>query len=536
MGTKGGNGNGNADGKSTYAKFETAVKEIKLLGSANALLSWDQETYMPPKGGAWRAEQLSLLAGLVHDRLVADEMGEMLERLRGPAERGELEPREATNVREVARSFERERKLPADLVREMAKQASLSQEAWVKARKASDFSIFAPFLEKTVELKRKAASLLGYETDQGEIYDALLEDFEPATKTRDLVPVFDRLRGSLVKLVQAIQASGRRPDLDLSPSRGLAAAAAAGGARREAKARLFPVERQREFALAVAKDMGFDLEAGRLDVSAHPFCSGLQVRDVRMTTRYDERDIVMALFGVMHETGHALYEQGYDPANAGTPMAEAVSSGIHESQSRLWENQVGRSRPFWRHYYPKLQATFPEGLGDVDIDRFYFAINEVTPSFIRVEADEVTYNLHILLRTELERELIAGRIQVSDLPRLWNQKMQEYLGVTPPSDAKGVLQDIHWSLGLYGYFPTYTLGNLYAAQFFAAARQDIQGLEGKIGRGELAPLREWLRDKIHRHGQRFRAHELVREVTGKPLDPDVFAGYLQTKFGEIYGV
>jgi carboxypeptidase Taq len=524
MASNGGNG--------TYDKFEKSVKEIRLLSSANALLSWDHEVNMPKKGGEWRAEQMALLAGLIHDRMVSDEMGEMLEHLSGPAKSGGLAPERATNVREVARSFEREKKLPAELVKETARTQTLAQEAWVEARKASDFAHFAPMLDKMVDLKKQAAAYLGWDKQKGEIYDALLEDFEPGTLTRELTPVFDGLRSETVALVKAIQATGSRPDLDLSPERGLAR----GGGQPQQPARVFPTDKQKEFAQAVARDMGFDFEAGRLDISAHPFCSGMSVKDVRLTTRYNEKDATMALFGVIHETGHGLYEQGYDPAHAGTPMAEAVSSGIHESQSRLWENQVARSRPFWKHYYPKLQATFGESLGDVAFDRFYFAINEVTPSFIRVEADEVTYNLHILLRFELERELLAGRVSVSDLPGLWNKKMQEYLGIAPPNDAKGVLQDIHWSLGLFGYFPTYTLGNLYAAQFFAKAKEDIADLEGNISRGELTPLREWLRDKIHRHGMRYRATELCRVVTGKALDSSFFTRYVKAKFGEIYGV
>jgi carboxypeptidase Taq len=282
--------------------------------------------------------------------------------------------------------------------------------------------------------------------------------------------------------------------------------------------------------------MGFDLEAGRLDVSAHPFCSGTCPRDVRLTTRFQERDMRSALFGSMHEAGHGLYEQGLDTAHEWTPMGSAVSLGIHESQSRLWENLVGRSRAFWAHWFPKLKETFPEALSDVGPDAFHFAINEVRPSLIRVEADEVTYNLHILLRFELEQELLSGAVSVSALPGVWNERMQRYLGITPPDDAKGCLQDIHWSFGLFGYFPTYTLGNLYASQIYAAARREMPDLEAKIAAGEMRPLREWLREKIHRRGMLHRPADLVREATGAAPSADFFTSYLKEKFGALYGV
>lgn len=498
--------------QAAYARFVALSKEIKTLSSIGSLLYWDQETMMPQKGAEFRAQQIGAISALSHDRFVSDEMGRLLDELAGPAASGALGPEAAANVRETRRLFDREKKLPTELVKEIAETQSLAQEAWVRARKADSFAEFAPWLEKNIALQKKVAELVGYEKEP---YDALLDVYEPGARAAEIAPLFAALRAEIVPLVQAIQRSGRRPP---------------------ALEGRFPREKQREFSLAVARDMGFDFEAGRLDISAHPFCSGFHPGDVRMTTRYDESDFRGALFGVMHEAGHALYEQGLDPRHTGTPMGEAASTGIHESQSRLWENLVGRSRPFWRHYYPKLQATFPDALGSLPFDDFYFAVNEVEPSLIRVEADEVTYNLHILLRFEIEQGLFAGRLSVSELPSLWKDKMEEYLGLRPPNDADGVLQDVHWSAGLFGYFPTYTLGNLFAAQFFAQAKKEIGDLDAKIGCGELAPLREWLREKIHRRGMLYRPQELCEAVTGKKLEPANFTGYLKTKFGELYGV
>jgi carboxypeptidase Taq len=495
-----------------YDRFIARVKELRALNGIGACLHWDQETQMPPKGAEARAEQLALITGIAHDRLVSDEMGALLDELAGPAASGALDPVRAANVREVRRVFDREKKLPTELVQEIAKTQSLAQEAWVAARKRSDFAAFAPWLEKNLALQKRRAELVGYETEP---YDALLDEYEPGARARDVAPLFAALRGEIVPLVAAIGAAPRKA---------------------EPIAGRFPKEAQRDFGMQVARDMGFDFEAGRLDVSPHPFCSGFHPLDVRITTRYDESDFRGALFGIMHEAGHGLYEQGFDLQHAGTPMAEAASTGIHESQSRLWENLVGRSRAFWTHYYPKLQAAFPDPLRSVDFERFYLAVNEVKPSLIRTESDEVTYNLHILLRFELEQALFSGALAVSELPGVWAKKMEEYLGVTPPSDAEGVLQDVHWSAGLFGYFPTYTLGNLYAAQFFDAAKKEIPDLEAKIGRGELLALREWLREKVHKRGMLWRPAELCRQVSGEPLDARYFTTYLKTKFGEAYGL
>jgi carboxypeptidase Taq len=357
------------------------------------------------------------------------------------------------------------------------------------------------------------ADKVGWDTEP---YDALMDEYEPGALAMDVQEVFDALKAELVPLVQAIKAAPRQPDLSILE-------------------RACPVAAQQSFSRRVLELMHFDFEAGRLDVSAHPFCSGTTPNDVRLTTRYDEHYFPGALFGTMHEGGHGLYEQGLSTEHTGTPMGSSVSLGIHESQSRLWENQVGRSRPFWNRMYPEFQQQFPS-MQSVALDDFYFAINNVRPSLIRVEADEVTYGLHIMLRFDIERQMIAGKLATHDIPEKWNTSFQELFGITPPDDKEGCLQDIHWAFGIFGYFPTYQLGNLYSAQFFAAAQAALPDLDEQIGRGEFGPLREWLRENIHQHGQRFRARELVERVTGQPLAHEPYMAYLRGKFGPLYGL
>jgi len=496
----------------SYDKLVLAWKEVSALGAVNGLLNWDQETYMPPKGAASRADMCALVSGVSHDKLVADSMGELLEKAEREVQ-GLGAPAQA-NVREIGRAFRRERKLPKELVTELSKTTSLSMQHWQKAKKENKFEEFAPWLEKIIGLKRKVADAVGFTTCA---YDALLDEYEPAATAEALAPMFAGLKEALVPLVAAIAKSDRRPDATILT-------------------RPYPVEKQKEFSLAVIGAMGFDLEAGRLDVSAHPFCSGFSPKDVRLTTRFQPNDMRSALFGCMHEAGHGLYEQGLDPAHEWTPMASAVSLGIHESQSRLWENLVGRSRPFWTRWYPKLLETFPDTLAGTSFEEFYFAINDVRPSMIRVEADEVTYNLHILLRFELEQELLSGKVSISDLPSVWNARMEQYLGIKPATDSEGCLQDIHWSFGLFGYFPTYTLGNLYASQIFAAAQRDMPDLNERIAGGDMIPLRRWLEEKVHRKGMLLRPADLVTEVTGEAPTADHFTRYLTDKFGALYGV
>jgi carboxypeptidase Taq len=495
----------------TYETFVGKVREINTFRAVESLLDWDQETFVPRRAAAHRAGQLALIAGFAHERLTSDELGNLLGALERDAQGGD--PVRATNVRELRRQFDRAVKIPTKLVQEIAMASSLAKEAWAKARKASKFADFAPHLQKLLELRRQVADHVGWKSEP---YDALMDEFEPGAKAADVQAVFDQVKAEVVPLVAAIKTAPQQP-------------------RREVLTRHCPQAQQAAFNRRLAEAMGFDFEAGRIDISTHPFCSGQTPTDVRMTTRYDEKYAPMSLFGTMHETGHGLYEQGLPVEHTGTPMANAVSLGIHESQSRLWENQIGRSRPFWEHFFPLLQREFP-AMADVTLDDWHFAINTVAPSFIRVEADEVTYNLHIMLRFEIEREMIGGKLAVKDVPARWNALMQQYFGLTPPNDAEGCLQDIHWSMGAFGYFPTYALGNLYAAQFCETARKALPDLDGQLRRGDMRPLLGWLRTNIHQHGMRYRAAELVQVVTGRPLSHQPFVDYLKGKFRPLYGL
>jgi len=494
----------------TYQQFIERVREINLLSSIESTLEWDQETYMPARGASTRAAQLAVIAGVAHEKLLNPELGRLLEKVEQEAD---PDPIVAANVREFRRVYDRKVKLPTRLVQEIASASALAKEAWAKARRESRFAHFAPHLERLLDLKRHVAEHIGYQTEP---YDALMDEFEPGARAAEIHNVFEGLKAELVPLVQAIATAPRQPDTTVLQ-------------------RPCPQPAQAELGRRIVAAMGFDFDAGRIDVTVHPFCSGLSPEDVRLTNRYDEHYLPMSLFGIMHEAGHGLYEQGLLAEHAHTPMGMTVSLGIHESQSRMWENLVGRSRAFWLHWFPALQAAFPS-LADVKLDDWYFAINAVRPSFIRVEADEVTYNLHIMLRFDLERQMIAGRLRVQDVPQAWNDTFRQLLGITPPDDARGCLQDIHWSMGVFGYFPTYALGNLYAAQFFEAARHALPELEAQLTRGELRPLREWLRENIHRHGQRYRAGELVQRVTGQPLSHRSFVEYLVRKYKPLYGL
>lgn len=492
-------------------RFLSIVREIYIARSVERLLDWDQETVMPPKAAADRGEQLALMAGIAHDRLTSNELAEMLSALESDGAAGD--DALAADVRAIRRDRDRAAALPRRLVEDLARATTLAKQAWAQARREARFDRFAPHLERILGLKREAADRIGWTTEP---YDALLDEYEPDARAAEIAPLFARVKQFLVPLVAEIAQAPRRPDLSVL-------------------SRPCPVDAQAAFNRGLCAALGFDFDAGRIDTTVHPFCSGISPRDVRLTTRYDERYLPMSLFGTLHEAGHGLYEQGLDPAHANTPRAEAVSLGIHESQSRMWENQVGRSRAFWSHVLPRLHETFP-AMRDVTLDAWHFAINAVRPSFIRVESDELTYGLHIILRFDLERRMLRGDLAVRDIPDAWNEGMRGLLGITPPDDAQGCLQDIHWSAGLLGYFPTYALGNLYAAQFFEAAACDLPDLLGAIGRGELIPLREWLRDKIHRHGRRYSAAQLVQRVTGAPLSPEPFLAYLRSKYRPLYGL
>jgi carboxypeptidase Taq len=499
-----------------YAELVRRSKELGVLNSCAAVLGWDQHTYMPRNGAGLRGEQMALLASLSHQKFTDPKVGELLAAVEGSDLVKDPESDAAANVRELRRSYDRATKLPQSLVEELARVTTQAQQAWEQAKKGNDFPTFRPWLEKVVELKRQEADAVGY-TDHR--YNALIDEYEPGTTVAELKELFAGLTRELAPLVRKIAESPWRPD-------------------RSVLERDYPTDRQKLFAEAAAVAFGFDFHAGRLDTTAHPFCSGFGPGDCRITTRYNPRFFSEAFFGVLHETGHALYEQNLPAEHFGTPLGSACSFGIHESQSRLWENQVGRGRPFWEHFFPRLKQTFPGTLADVSLDAFVFAANDVRPSLIRVEADEATYNLHIALRFELELALLSGDLTVAELPDAWNTRFQALLGLEVPDNARGCLQDIHWSFGGIGYFPTYTLGNLYAAQLMAAAMRDLGGddLTADFSRGEYGRLKEWLTRTIHKHGQRFRAGELCRRATGEPLSPKPFLSYLNGKFGPLYGV
>jgi carboxypeptidase Taq len=485
--------------------------ETAYMKSMGRVLGWDQRTHIPAKGHDHRHNQFAMLAKWVHVRATDPRVGEALARAEASDLVADPKAAAAVNLREWRRDFDRATKIPQELAVALAKATAEGETAWERTRPDNDWETFKPFLVTVVALKREEAQALGY---AAEPYDAHLDRFEPGETAAALAPLLGELRVSLLQILEAVQGSRRRPQA-------------------EVVRRHFPVEGQERLARLAAQSLGYDFAGGRLDQTAHPFSVDIGPGDVRITTRFDERSFSQAFFGTLHETGHALYDQGLPGNHWGSPLGDPVSLGIHESQSRLWENLVGRSLGFWRFFYPRAQETFTT-LRDVPLNTFHFAINGVKPSLIRTEADEVTYNLHILLRFELERALMNGDLAVEDLPGAFDRKMRAYLGLMPPGPGQGVMQDIHWSAGLFGYFPTYTLGNLYAAQFYARAAAELGPLEEEFARGDFAPLLAWLREKIHRQGQRLWARPLVREVTGEELTPRYLVRYLQKKFGALY--
>ncbi len=492
-----------------YADLLNKIIEIGRLTAIDALVQWDQDTYMPPQGVSARSEMCAQIAITAHKLQTSSQLGELI------ANNNETgDPIRDTIIREAKRDFERACKLPADLVEQLSRASSLAKSAWVQARQENNFQAFAPHLDDLLKLVRQKAEAIGFDNEP---YDALVDEYEPGATTAEIAALFERLRADLVPLSREIAASPNQIDDAILR-------------------RNFPEAQQEALCKHLASAICFDFTAGRLDRSVHPFCTSMGPRDVRVTTRFDERFFSSAIFGVLHEVGHGLYEQGLDPTHQFTPMGTATSLGIHESQSRLWENMVGRSLPFWKCHLATAQEHFPDALGNVSLQNFYKAINKSAPSHIRVEADEVTYNLHIILRFELERELVSGRLAVKDIPEAWNQKSLDVIGLTPPNDADGCLQDIHWSLAGFGYFPTYALGNLYAAQFFDKARSDLGNLDEQITKGEARPLRNWLQENIHKHGKRFRAAALCEKVTGNRLTTEPLMKYLDGKYRPLYSL
>jgi carboxypeptidase Taq len=496
------------------SEFKEKLREINHVEAALAVLSWDQEVFMPEKGINLRAETISNLAGLIHEKFTSSDFEKLLLKVKKLADDNKLNDEEFCIVKEVWREFEREKKLPIKFVRELSQVCSEGQNVWAQARRKSDFQIFLPHLKKIVELKRKEAEYVGYKKNP---YDALLDEYEPYMTTEEMAVIFEELKRFLIPFIRKIKKSKVRINPGMIRGK-------------------FPTGKQFDFNRLVAEKMGFDFEAGRLDVSTHPFTTSFNSHDVRITTRFQEDDVVYSLMSTIHESGHAIYDQNIPIENFGNPLGESVSLGIHESQSRMWENIVGRSRYFWEYFYPVLSKKFPTPFSKVSLNNFYKIINNVKPSLIRTEADEVTYNLHIIMRFEIEKELLDGSIEVEDLPKIWNSKVKEYFGIDVPSDALGVLQDVHWSGGMIGYFPTYTLGNLYAAQFYETAKKDIASLEEKFSKGEFSQFKQWLNQNIHIHGKLYSADELIKKVTGEKLTSKYFTDYIKDKYSRIYKI
>ena len=499
--------------KDRYEELKKKLAEIHDVHMARSILSWDQHTKMPPKAGESRAEQLGTLDRIAHELFIDDDIGALLEELRPYEESHDYDSDEASLLRVTRREYAKATRVPSDLRAELTRAGAIALAAWVEARQKSDFAIFLPYLRRNVELQREyVACFPKAEND----YDVLLDDFDEGMKTTEVRAVFDELKTELIPLIAEI--TERADAVDNSCLTGH-----------------FPIDKQRAFALKVLEQLGYDYESWRLDPTVHPFAMSAATTDIRLTTRYDEGDM-NSLMAAIHEFGHGFYEAGIDPGLERTPLSQVTSMSLHESQSRMWENLVGRSLPFWKHFYPQLQAAYPGQFDDVELDEFYRAINKVEPSLIRIEADEATYNLHIILRFELEQEILDGSLDLADLPEAWNARMTEYMGVDVPDDARGVLQDVHWSGGAIGYFPTYSLGNVISVQLWDQVREAIPDLDQQFERGEFGELSSWLRENLHRNGRKFTSKETLERLVGGGIDSGPYLRYLKDKLGGIYGI
>ncbi len=497
---------------SSYKELLEVSDQLRNIQRAILLLEWDERTYMPKGAVEGRSKSKAELSQLYHKKLTSEKTKKCIEELNKESVQADLDEEQKAAVREMTREFERKYKVPDDLIKEMSKASTEAQSAWEEAREKSDFDHFLPHLEKQVELKKEVAEYIGYENEP---YDAFIDEFEPGFTAKKIENIFEPMKQKLTSIVSEILSK----DLDVGE-----------GVFKDKK---FSIEKQRKFCCKLAEDFGYDFEHGRLDKAVHPFTMGMD-DDVRITNRYSE-DNIKSIFSLMHETGHALYEQGLPSKWHGHPLGAYISMGYHESQSRLWENFVGRSKKFLEYIFPKLCNHFPD-LKENSKEDFYRRINRVEPTFIRVEADEVTYNLHIALRYDLELGLFRDEIQPEETKRVWEEKMEEYFDIVPEDPSKGVLQDVHWSVGQFGYFPSYALGNLYAAQIFNTAEDEIDGLKDDISKGNFDSLRKWLRENIHQHGKRYRAEEMTERLTGEELNEEYHISHLEDKYGAIYGV
>ncbi len=493
---------------SDLAELKLRLAEIHDLRCAQEVLFWDQTVMMPPGGGPVRGAQLTTIDRIAHERFVSPEIGRLLDGLASYEESLEYDSDDASLIRTSRRDWEKARRVPAELAAEMVGAAAEAHDVWAKAREENDFAGFLPHLERAVELKRRYIDCFdGY----AEPYDVLLDDYEPGMKTAEVRAVFDELKDSLVPLIAEVASSDEEDGFMRGP---------------------FPIDAQHETSLRVIERFGYDPQYFRLDLTVHPFAASSGTQDIRLTTRYTENDLT-SLFTAMHECGHGLYEHGISQTLERTPLCSGVSSALHESQSRLWENIVGRSRPFWNYFYPQVQAAFPDVLGDVEQESFYRAINRVKPSYIRVDADEATYNLHVILRFELEQELIAGAIALKDLPGVWNERFEQYLGIPIPSDTVGVLQDVHWSGGGFGYFPTYSLGNIVSVQIWNKVLSELPDLPAQFEAGEFGELHAWLRSNLYALGRKLTPQETLERVVGGPIDAKPYVRYLKEKLGAL---
>ena len=497
--------------QAAFDDLRARLAEIADLGKAAALLSWDQHVMMPPKGAALRAEQLATVGRIAHVKFIDPEIGRLLDSLTAWGEQHDYDSFEASLIRVTTKDWNKARRVPPDLRAEISRSAALANPVWVEARKTNDFASFLPVLRKNLDLRKQYIDC--FDVDD-EAYDIVLDDYERGMKTKEVRRLFDYLKQHQAPLVQEVAARNGH----VTP------------------VHAFDIPSQKVFELEVAHAFGFTDDAWRLDPTVHPFASGTGVTDIRITTRYFTEHLG-GLFGTMHEFGHGLYERQVDPDLERSPLARGVSLGMHESQSRMWENLVGRSLPFWRRYFPRLQELQSRSLRDYDTDKWYREVNAVEPSLIRVEADETTYNLHIILRFELEQAMLGDEFPLEQLPEEWNRRIHDYLGIDVPSDTDGVLQDVHWSGGSIGYFPTYALGNLISAQIWEKVTADLPDLDASIEAGEFAPLRDWLREHLHRHGRKFTPAETLERVVGtSEIDPEPYVRYLRGKLADIYGI
>jgi len=498
------------DTQQLYTAYQDITQKAADLQYAAAVLGWDQEVYMPPKGYSFRGRQLATLASQAHSFVTSNEYGNILYEL---AAKQDLTDVQKNNVRLSLEDYERNRKLSSDFVEELTQQTSQSYNAWIHARNENDYSIYAPQLKKMIALKRAQADLYGYEAHP---YDALLDEYEKGATVAMLDPIFKMVQEQLPAVLKRISEAPQVSNSFFHQH--------------------FPKQQQWDFSTDVLKKMDYDFDAGRQDYSEHPFTTSFAPTDVRITTRVDERHFASLLWSSIHEGGHALYEQGLPESEYGMPLGAAASLSIHESQSRLWENCVGRGKSFWKFFYPKLQQYFPQQLGGVAIADFYKGMNRVQPSLIRTEADEVTYHFHVMIRYEIEKALIGGSLDPQDVSAAWNDLYDKYLGVRPKDDKNGVLQDVHWCHGSFGYFPTYSLGSFYAAQFFEQAQKDINGLQSQIEAGEFSDLHHWLYERVYKYGRRYYSEELCKNITGSGLDFSSFMRYIQQKYIDVYAV